>query len=119
MGSSDWTAKVFDVKSFVCDFTLRGHEFWVNTAVFSADSSQIVTSSRDHTVKLWCAASGVHQRTIGSTWNKDQANGMHCDFVMSAVFLPSLNLVAASKHGVDTEDADDIPTSCAKKARLE
>src|SRR5207248_2471555 len=37
---------------------LRGHTNGVNSAVFSADGSRIVTASADHTARVWDAASG-------------------------------------------------------------
>lgn len=37
---------------------LRGHTGAVHTAVFSPDSRQLVTTSRDGTARIWDAASG-------------------------------------------------------------
>ena len=41
-----------------CLQTIEGHSGWVNSVVFSHDSSRLASASYDKTVKIWDAASG-------------------------------------------------------------
>ena len=43
---------------------MKGHVALVTTAGFSPDSSTLLTTSRDNTIKLWNAFSGEELRTI-------------------------------------------------------
>jgi WD40 repeat protein/serine/threonine protein kinase len=57
-GSSDWRAKVWDVKAGTELLTLQGHSGEINSVGFSPDALRIVTGSRDGTARLWNAATG-------------------------------------------------------------
>ena len=52
---SDWNAYLH---------TLEGHSNWVSAVAFSPDGKTIVSGSSDHTIRLWDAATGVHQHTL-------------------------------------------------------
>ena len=54
---------------------LRGHEYQVNSAVFSPDGTRVVTASADKTARIWDAATG-----------KEVAVLRHEDEVYSAAF---------------------------------
>merc|ERR1712080_59263 len=43
LASSDKTAKLLDVESGKCVKTFEGHKHWMNSAVFSSDSKEILT----------------------------------------------------------------------------
>lgn len=62
---------------------LEGHEADVNTAVFGANDSLILTASDDGFARLWRANSGESVRTIGKLFGK----------VLSAVFLAKGQLI--------------------------
>jgi WD40 repeat protein len=51
--------KVWDVSSNACLQTLEGHYSYVNSVVFSHDSTKLASASWDDTVKMWDASSGV------------------------------------------------------------
>ena len=58
--------------------TLAGHEDWVVSVSFSPDGSRIVSGSRDKTVRIWDAATGVLLITLAG----------HEDVVESVSFSP-------------------------------
>jgi WD40 repeat protein len=49
----DGVAQVWQVDGGVLLLTLTGHTSLVNTVVFSADGSLLVTGSTDGTIRLW------------------------------------------------------------------
>lgn len=60
--SADASVKVFDMKVFRQVQLLKGHEDWVWQAVWSSDSTMLVTASSDGLAKLWNVASGEVMR---------------------------------------------------------
>ncbi|EXM12366.1 hypothetical protein FOTG_19133 [Fusarium oxysporum f. sp. vasinfectum 25433] len=52
---SDWNA---------CLQTLQGHNDWVSSVAFSADSQRLASGSYDGTVKIWDAATGACVQTL-------------------------------------------------------
>jgi hypothetical protein len=44
--------------------TLRGHASWVISVAFSPDGTRLASGSRDHTVRLWDAATGECLKTL-------------------------------------------------------
>ena len=57
-GSSDKTAKIWDVESEQCKATLAGHTAAVTSVAFSPDGRRALTGSQDDTAKLWDAEVG-------------------------------------------------------------
>jgi G protein beta subunit-like protein len=60
--SSDGTARVFDTTTWQLRQTLNQHKKWVWDAVFSADSSYLVTASSDRSALLWNLRTGTPVR---------------------------------------------------------
>lgn len=58
-GSDDNTIRVWDSSSCVSLATLKGHQHWVASVVFSSDGTRIVSGSCDQSVRLWDAATGA------------------------------------------------------------
>lgn len=63
-GSSDHTAKLWDVSSGVELHTLRGHTGEVVAVEFTLDGEQVMTASADGSVKMWRVADGVEVRSM-------------------------------------------------------
>jgi len=62
--SADHSAKVWEMPSHKCLFTLRGHTDNVFSAAFSSDGSRIITGSNDGTARVWDAADGRLLSTV-------------------------------------------------------
>ncbi|RKK18447.1 Vegetative incompatibility protein HET-E-1 [Fusarium oxysporum f. sp. cepae] len=68
--------------------TLEGHSGYVNSAVFSHDSTKLASASRDHTIRIWDAETGECERVLEG----------HSNEVNSAVFShDSTKLASASR----------------------
>ena len=75
--SGDWTARVWRPNSpNEPEIVLRGHNAPVNTAIFSPDEKQILTSSEDGSAILWKLETGQPERQLLG----------HYDSVLRAVF---------------------------------
>ena len=59
----DNTAKVWDLNSLRCRYTLRGHADSVNSIEFLPFSNTLLTCSADKTLSLWDA------RTVSSVYH--------------------------------------------------
>jgi WD40 repeat protein len=76
---------------------LEGHKQGVNSVAFSPDSTQIISGSDDHTIRVWDAVSGAHLHTM---------NG-HKSRVSSVAFSPdgSQIISGSGDHTVRVWDA--------------
>ncbi|EWM28213.1 WD40 repeat containing protein [Nannochloropsis gaditana] len=61
--SADKTAKLWNVRKWEVEHTLKDHQRWVWDAAFSADSSYLVTACSDHHPRLWDLRTGDLVRT--------------------------------------------------------
>jgi len=52
-GSADNTVKIWDLETWKCRSTLKGHTADVECVIFSADNERLLSCSIDHTVKVW------------------------------------------------------------------
>jgi WD40 repeat protein len=74
-GSSDYTAKIWDVATGNLLKTLVGHTNIVWVANFSPDGTKVVTASSDNTAKIWDVATGnVLFNLVGHTESVYDAN---------------------------------------------
>jgi WD40 repeat protein len=67
---------------------LKGHTFWLQSAVFSPDGKRVVTASFDNTARIWDADSGKEIVLLKG----------HTDLVESAVFSPDGKRVVTASH---------------------
>ena len=86
--SSDYSIKVWDIKTKKCLNTLRGHTRWIRTVAFSPDGKQLVSGSGDYTIKLWDVKTGDCLKT----WHG------HTGWIWSVVFSPDGNLIASGSE---------------------
>ncbi|KAH7113127.1 WD40-repeat-containing domain protein, partial [Dactylonectria estremocensis] len=56
--------KIWDASSGACLQTIKGHDGWVTSVVFSADGQRLASSSYDKTIKIWDASSGACLQTL-------------------------------------------------------
>ncbi|KAF7943051.1 hypothetical protein EAE96_010996 [Botrytis aclada] len=77
--------------------TLEGHSNWIRSIAFSADSKLLASISRDHTIKLWDAATGILQQILEG----------HSDSVRSIAFSADSKLLASTSrdHTIKIWDA--------------
>jgi WD40 domain-containing protein/TIR domain-containing protein len=73
-GSSDGTARLWDVGTHQCTTTLTGHTGTVFGVAFSLDGRTLATTSVDHSMKLWDVAS--HQVIATLTGHTNNVNGV-------------------------------------------
>jgi len=66
--------------------TCKGHTYWVNQVVFSADGKQLASAGRDRTVKVWDATSAKEVKTFKGLPQS----------VKSVAFLPDGRIAATS-----------------------
>ncbi len=90
-------AALFDVvsDSIFVKHTLKGHENWVNSVVFSPDGKTIASASNDTTVKIWDVATGKEIQTLPS---ERSANKGHENSVNSVVFSPDGKTIASASR---------------------
>ena len=79
---------VWDTATQQSMLKLKTHENWVNSVVFSPDSTRIVSASSDTTVRLWNAKTG---ETI-AVFNE------HPSWVNAATFSPDGKLIASASY---------------------
>jgi WD40 repeat protein len=63
-GSTDQTARIWDVSTGRCDQTLRGHTNRVMGIAFSPDGKHLATASLDRTGRIWSAADGTSEAVL-------------------------------------------------------
>ena len=93
--SDDNTAKIWHSGTGQCWRTLQGHGDYVDSAIFSADATRILTTCPgDNTVKIWDSFTGECQHTLG-----DQSRDMILEFtraISAAEFSPDGSRVLVS-----------------------
>lgn len=87
-GSQDGTAKLWDLRSRGCLWTLTGHNATVTATLFSFDGRQVLTGSCDRSLRLWDLQSRECVRTFTG----------HTGFVTSAAFAPDGQSVASASR---------------------
>jgi WD40 repeat protein len=91
-GSSDWTAKVWDLSRGLADYMhqLRGHSGRVLDVAISPRAGLVVTASADQTSRVWELGSGILRAVLVG----------HSNFVRSAAFSPGgFFIVTSSTDG--------------------
>ncbi|TGO06864.1 hypothetical protein BTUL_0433g00010 [Botrytis tulipae] len=68
--------------------TLEGHGNWIHSIAFSADLKLLASASRDHTIKIWDATTGILQQTLEG----------HSDSVRSIAFSADSKLLASASR---------------------
>jgi WD40 repeat protein len=90
MNLGDRTVRVWEVKTGQSLAVLKGHNGWINSAAFSADSKFVVTAHEDGTAQVWEANTG---KTLAPLRG-------HSGQVTSAAFSPDGTfIVTASTDG--------------------
>jgi platelet-activating factor acetylhydrolase IB subunit alpha len=90
--SADMSAKLWDLKTFQCTKTLRGHDHTVSYIVFSPSGDHTFTCARDQTIRCWEVSSGFSIQTF---------NG-HTDWIRSLAISADGTILASagSDHSV-------------------
>ena len=77
----DNTAKVWDLNSLRCRYTLRGHADSVNSIEFLPYSNTLLTCSADKTLSLWDART-VRLHLISSSDILAKTAKLHCGLII-------------------------------------
>lgn len=87
-GSSDYSIKLWDVKTGQCLKTFQGHRRWIGSVAFSPDGLTLASCSGDYTVKLWDVITGNCIKTFKG----------HAGWLWSVQFSPDgFTLASASE----------------------
>ena len=73
-GSSDYTVRIWDVKTGQLQRELKGHSSTVSSLSFSPNSARVASGSWDNTIRVWDAATGQLQLEIKG----DCVDGVWC-----------------------------------------
>ena len=87
-GSSDNTAKIWDLDSGKAVLTLEGHSSSVSSVAFSPDGRRLATGSEDNTAKIWDLDSGKAALTLEG----------HSSSVSSVAFSPDGRRLATGSY---------------------
>ncbi|KAF7952118.1 uncharacterized protein EAE97_001615 [Botrytis byssoidea] len=68
--------------------TLKGHSNWIHSIAFSANSKLLASASRDYTIKIWDATTGMLQQTLEG----------HSGSVRSIAFSADSKLLASASR---------------------
>jgi WD40 repeat protein len=63
-GSSDMTARIWNVSTWACESVLTGHSDGVRSVAFCPDGLRLATASNDKTIRIYEVFSGRHLRTF-------------------------------------------------------
>ncbi|MEN8142344.1 MAG: hypothetical protein ABFQ82_01950, partial [Thermodesulfobacteriota bacterium] len=66
--SWDGNILIVDASSDELVKTLPGHSNWVNTVLYTPDGKNIISGSKDGSVRIWDAKSGKEQKNIREWW---------------------------------------------------
>jgi len=92
-GSSDKTAKIWDLATGKAALTLEGHTSSVSSVAFSPDGSRLATGSLDSTAKIWDLATGKAALTLEG----------HTSSVSSVAFSPDGSRLATGSDDYTTK----------------
>ena len=86
------SAKLWDMNTNTCVKTLKGHDHTISCISFFSNNEQLITCSRDQTIKLWEVGTGYCVRTL--------ANG-HSDWIKTfSISLDNIYLASAGNDQV-------------------
>ena len=77
--------QIWDMNTFTCTKTLKGHDHTISCVVFVQSGDQLVTGSRDQTIKMWEVSTGYCVRTLNghSDWIKAIALSLDGQYLAS------------------------------------
>ena len=104
-GSSDGTAKIWDLESRSCLLTLDEHVDWVWAVAISPCGNVVATGSADNSVKLWDLPTGKCLKSINTGDGPVFAVAFH----PSGLFLASSSIKSTVKFW-DTETGECMAT---------
>ncbi|EXK24214.1 hypothetical protein FOMG_19048 [Fusarium oxysporum f. sp. melonis 26406] len=112
--SLDKIVRIWNAEMGECERVLEGHSHWVNSVVFSHDSTKLASASYDATVRIWNAETGECDRVLKG----------HGDEVNSVMFSHDSKKVASASRdrtvrtwNAETGECEDV-FSLDKYARV-
>jgi ribosome assembly protein 4 len=57
-GSGDTTVRIWDLNTETPQFTLSGHNNWVQIVAWSPDCKRLISGSMDNTIRVWDPKTG-------------------------------------------------------------
>jgi len=91
-GSTDRTARIFDMRSGKLLLTLAGHRALITSVSYSSDGTRVLTTSADFTARIWDARSGQMLYELGG------APDGHTDVVETGTFSADGTRVLTASH---------------------
>ncbi len=109
IAASSWDncIRIWDLASYACLATLKGHTQWVQSIEFNPNNSELASASRDKTIKIWDIESGKCVKTFKG----------HTNWVSAVSYSPDGKRLASASFDETVKIWDVGSGQCNKTLR--